>query len=124
MNIKENTKLILADRPYLTSVVALLLVTLAIVVMGAFNIRPSELQIPVRYTSFGITNFYRDRWYYLLSLVLFAVVVAIMHILVSIRLYQAKGRDLAVSFIWLSVIVLIIASIFIFAVLRVASLSQ
>lgn len=124
MNIKENFKLILADRGYLTAVVVLLLVTIGIVIMGAINIRPSELQIPVRYTSFGITNFYRDRWYYLLTFLLFAIVIAAMHILVSVRLFAAKGRGLAVSFIWLSVIVLIIASVFIFAVLRVASLSQ
>ena len=124
MKIQENFKLILADRGYLTALVVLLVIAFGIIVMGAANIRPSELQIPVRYTSFGITNFYRDRWYYLLSLVLFAVVIAVMHTLVSVRLYTAKGRGLAVSFVWLSVIVLIIASVFIFAIFRVASLSQ
>lgn len=124
MNIKENAKFILADRGYLTAVVALLAMTLVIILIGAANIRPSELQVPVRYTSYGITNFYRDKWYYLISLVLFAVAMSVMHMLISLKLYTVKGRGLAVSFVWLSVIMLVIAAVFMYAVLRVVALSQ
>lgn len=124
MNIKDNLKLILADRGYLAAIVALLGVTLLIVIIGVANIRPSELQVPVRYTSYGITNFYRDKWYYLITLVVFALAVTAMHGLISFKLYAVKGRGLAVSFIWLSAIMLVIAAVFMYAIFRVVALSQ
>lgn len=124
MNIKDNIRLVLADRGYLFAIVTLLVAVFIIFVLGATNIRPSELQVPVRYTSFGITNFYRDKWYYLLAFVVFGLAVAVMHALISLRLYALKGRGMAVSFIWLSVIMLVIAAVFIYAVFRVVSLSQ
>lgn len=124
MHIKENLQLVLADRGYLAAIVALLVVTVLILILGAVNIRPSELQVPVRYTSFGITNFYRDKWYYLLAFLLFAIAVAVFHVLIGIKLYALKGRGIAVSFVWLSVVLLSVASVSIYAVFRVVSLSQ
>lgn len=124
MSVKDNFKLAFSDRGYLFAIGGLLIISTVIVLMGAFQIRPSELQVPIRYSSFGITNFYRDRWYYLLGFIFFAVMVAIMHVLISLKLYESKGRQLAIAFIWLSVITLVIASVFIYAILRVVSLSQ
>lgn len=124
MNLKDNFKIAFSDRGYLIAFVGLVLVALIIILMGIFQIRPSELQVPVRYSSFGVTNFYRDRWYYLIGFVVFAVVVALMHVLISLKLYVAKGRQLSIAFIWLSVIMLTISAVFIYAILRVVSLSQ
>lgn len=114
----------MADRGYFAALVALVVVTVLILILGAVNIRPSELQVPVRYTSFGITNFYRDKWYYLLAFLLFAIAVAVFHVLISLKLYALKGRGMAVSFVWLSVVLLSVASVSIYAVFRVVSLSQ
>lgn len=124
MNIKDSLKLALADRGFIIALIGVGAATLLILLLGVFQIRPSELQVPVRYSSFGITNFYRDRWYYLLGFVAFALIIAVLHVLVSLRLYVSKGRELAVGFLWLSVIILLISSVFIYAILRVVSLSQ
>ncbi len=124
MHPKQVIKTIFSDRGYLIATLALIAVAITTIIISAFQIRVSELQVPIRYTSFGITNFYRDKWYYLLGFVVFIIFTAILHILISTRLYETKGREFAVAFIWLSTLVLIISAVFIYAILRVFQLSQ
>lgn len=87
------------------------------------SIHPSELQVVVHYSNFGTTNFYRDRWYYLLTFAGFVVVMAILHSLVVYRLLNAKGREFALAFIYLSFIILAVAVALFYQILKVASLS-
>ncbi len=124
MDPKQVIKTIFSDRGYLIATLVLVAVAVITVTISAFQIRVSELQVPIRYTSFGITNFYRDKWYYLLGFVVFIIFTAILHILISTRLYETKGREFAVAFVWLSTLVLVISAVFIYAILRVFQLSQ
>lgn len=89
----------------------------------AVSVRPSELQVVVHYTSYGTTNFYRDRWYYLLTFAAFIIVLAISHVAIAYRLLVSKGRDLMIAFIWLGFIILAIALALFSQILKVASLS-
>jgi hypothetical protein len=87
------------------------------------TVHPSELQVVVHYTSFGSTNFYRDKWYYLLTFAIFVVFVAVVHTGLTYRLLQTKGRQLAVAFTWLGILMLLIATALFYQVLKIASLS-
>lgn len=125
MNIKDNIKIIMLDRGYLLAVISLLIAMVVIVVLGGLQIRPSELQVPIkiRYSS-GIINFDREKWYYLLNFLVFAIFTAAMHIGISLKLYNVKGRQMALSFVWLSVVVLIIAAFFIYGALSIVLRTQ
>ena len=111
------------DRAFWAAWVAIGLIILVIIIIGAIYIRPSDLQVPVRYSGFGITHFYRDKWYYEIAFIVFAVLVAVFHTLISAKLLEVKGRQFALGFLWLTVVILAIAMVFILAILRVAALS-
>lgn len=123
MNIKPQLKEMIGDRSFWVAwgVIALLLVI--IIITGIVYIRPSDLQVPIRYSGFGVTHFYRDKWFYEILFMVFAVFVAVFHTLISAKLLQIKGREFALGFLWLTVILLVVSAVFILAILRVASLS-
>lgn len=102
----------------LASVVFLLVISFCI--YTGLHIHTSEIQIVTHYTAFGVTNFYHDRWYYLLSFVAFGIIVAIAHIILMAKLYTEKNRVFALAFGWLTVALIVIAWIIIAAILRVA----
>jgi hypothetical protein len=112
-----------ADRYVLVLLSVFLISCFAILVYLAISIHASELQIVIHYTSFGTTNFYRDRWYYLLSFVGFIIIMAILHTLITYRLLQTKGRDFAIAFIWLGITLVVISAALFYQILKVASLS-
>lgn len=124
MNFRSSLSHILADRAFLFAWILMLMLVVVIIILGASYIRPSDLQVPVRYSSFGITNFYRDKWYYLISFVLFGLLIVVMHTGISLRLLSAKGRPFALGFIWLSIAMLSVAAVTIYALFRVVTLSQ
>ena len=114
---------VLRDR-YLTTLLAVfLLASLVVLVYIGFSVHPSELQVVVHYTSYGSTNFYRDKWYYLVSFGLFVVIMSTIHCLLAYRLLQTKGRTFAVAFVWLGFIVLGVSATLFYQVLKIASLS-
>lgn len=98
----------LVTNRYLT-VLSIIIVLLAVlfVIYIAFAVRPSELQQVTHYTAFGVTNLYRDQWFYLLGFAVFAVLVAFLHIAIAIKIYITKGHPLAIMFAWLGIGVLI-----------------
>lgn len=110
------------DRSYLVPLVLGGLLVVILLIMGAVYIRPSELQVPVRYSSFGITNFYREQWFYQLTFMAFGLLVYIMHTLVGLKLYQQKGPGFAVAFQWLTVLLLFITLATVGAIFQVANL--
>lgn len=124
MNIKHSLLLAIRDRPYMTVWLIGLGFMLLLIILGAFYIRPTDLQVPVRYSSFGITNFYREKWFYELNFVLFGVLVGVFHSLIGLRFFEQRGRSFAMAFQWLTVIVLVIALATVTTILRVVSLSQ
>lgn len=124
MNYKEVFQTALRDRGYLVAVVVLGLVTVIATVLMITHIQPVDLQVTVRYSSFGITKFYRDKWYYLISFVIGIILIAVLNTALSLRIYDIKGRDMARGFIVLTIATVIIATVFMYGVLRVASLSQ
>ncbi len=85
-----------------------LLVVLVIVALGTIlyisvTIEASELRIITHYTAYGITHFYRDQWIYLISFALFAGLVALFGIAVSLKLLYQDREPLALLCGWISI---------------------
>lgn len=115
---------LLADRGYSLLLIAMTLLMLAIIIIAAIYIRPGELRIPVRYSRFDSKIYTLEQWYYLLNYVLFAVIVWVAHLLVSAKLYQAKGRIFALSFVAAGVTVLVVTLVYFLSIVKVVTLTQ
>lgn len=118
-----SVKQILSDRGLLSVLVLFLMSCVGVLIYLGIHLHPSDLQVVVHYTSFGSTNFYRDKWYYLLGFAFFIVMLVITHIALTAKILQDKGRDLALAFAWLNLIIVFITSVTVYQVLRIASLT-
>lgn len=115
-------QLLVSDRHLLVVVALFILICLAVLILLALGIHPSERQVAVHYTSFGTTNFYRDKWLYLLSFVGFTLVMAVAHVLLTFKVLQEKGKDLAIAFAWLGIIVALVSAALFYQILKIASI--
>ncbi|HUC96121.1 MAG TPA: hypothetical protein VMR16_00440 [Candidatus Saccharimonadales bacterium] len=117
--IKESLKQLVADRYLLalSSLIVLLVIIFSVIL--ALSIQPAELQLVSHYSAFGITNFYKDQWFYRYAFIIFEVVVGFLHIVISIKLLRVKGRPLAILLLWFGVVIIIIGFI---TALRIFSL--
>ena len=120
--ITSALQLLIADRYLSVLMVVFLAFCFVALIFLAVAIHPSERQVAVHYTSFGTTNFYRDKWYYLLNFAGFTVLLATLHTLITYKIFQAKGRALAIPFVWLGIVVVGISIALFYQILRVASI--
>lgn len=121
--ITSTIKQILADRVMLMLCTALIVGGVIYIVFLAFNLSPSDLQLATRYTSFGETHFYREKWWYLLSFVGFGLLFIVAHIGMLAKLYVIGLKQLAYAFAWLSMIILVLTFVYTYAVLGIAYLN-
>lgn len=89
----------------------------------ALSLEASDLQLAVRYTSFGETHFYREKWWYLLGFVGFGILYIVGHISLMVKLFVIGLRPLAYAFGLLSVIILILMFVYTYSVLSIAYLN-
>lgn len=73
-----------------------------------FSIHSSDVQLIVHYSAFGITHLYRDQWFYLIIFVLFELLIALIHIAISVKMLVIKDRNLAMMTAWLGVAICLI----------------
>lgn len=119
---KQDLQTLLSDRALIISLVAMVLLCLGLAIYSLLNLQVSAIQLPVRYSDYGLTNTYRERWYYLFSFPLFALLVAVLHTLIAVKL-RAKNRQLAIGFVLLTLTTLVFAVVVISAVTRLVSIS-
>jgi|TARA_B100001245_G_scaffold142721_1_gene106424 hypothetical protein len=120
--IIQHTQALVNDRHLLVALLLLLLAGVSLLVFLAFGIDPTERQVAVHYTSFGTTNFYREKWYYLLSFAVYVVVLMAVHSVITLKILQEKGRELAVVFAWMGLVLVVISAALLFQILKVASI--
>ena len=82
----------------------------------------SDVQLPVRYSGYGSTSIYRDRWYSLLSFGLFAILMGATNGYLIVKLHQAR-RGLSLGFALVSLAIGIVALVVAGAIFRLAALS-
>ena len=117
------TKDIVSDRQFITALAAVVVTSLIFSIYVAINLHPSELQVVTHYSAFGTTNFYRDKWFYLVGFIIFGIVNVLAYSALACKIFLHKGRELAVPFAWLGVLVAIVATSIVYQVLKVAALS-
>lgn len=86
------------------------------------SLRPSDLQVAVHYTAFGVTSFYKAKWWYMISFIIFGLILALVHSIIIVKLYVQERRQIALLFTCLSFLMLLIAWIIAHSVLKVAFL--
>ena len=119
---KSDIKTAITDRWWSSLVVANVIVCIIAVIIIAVSIEPRETQVITRYSSFGITGFYRSYWYYLYSYVALVLIMAVGHSAVSLKLMHMNRRDLALALLWSSLVFIVIAVLFALSITRIAAL--
>lgn len=122
--MKETLKQALRDRGFVTALIVSGIVLLAIGVLSIIEIRPNELQVPIRNTVFGITYTYREKWYNELSFVGFAAIVGVLNTLIAAKLYDIKDRRYGIGFEWLTAAILLICFLILVAIFNVISVVE
>lgn len=115
-------KLILADRALSLLLVLFLVVMIAYSIYVGISLRASDLQVAVHYTAFGETSFYRDKWYYLISFIVFGIIMGGTHAVLAIKLFIQGRRPLAISFVWLSLLLAVVAWLTTLSMFKIAFL--
>lgn len=115
-------KLIAADRLVLILLSVFILSCIGYCLYVVLALRPSDLQVAVHYSAFGNTHFYREKWYYLLSFLVFGITMAVAHTALVAKLYGQQRRQIVLVFIGFSFAMLVAAWILTWSVLRIASL--
>lgn len=87
---------------YLTVLSAgVVLLAIGLIIYMLVAVHPRDIQQVVHATTFGVTRLYVNQWYYLYSFAVFGILVAIIHIALSIKLYVTKGHPLALYLAWI-----------------------
>lgn len=119
--ITHSFKELITNR-YLTVLSTLtVLLTIAFVIYISVVVRPSELQLVTHYTAYGVTHLYRDQWFYLLSFGAFAIIVSLINIGISLKVYLTKGHPLAIMFAWFGLGIIVFAWLTSFSIINVWS---
>ena len=121
-NITTALKLLFSDRLVASLTILLVVVCIAYCIYVGVSLRPSDLQVAVHYTAFGGTTFYRDKWYYLITFIVFGLIIAVMHPILTVKLYAQGRRQIAVLFVTLSLLLILVAWLITWSVLRIAFL--
>ncbi|MGK2896755.1 MAG: hypothetical protein ACSLEY_04115 [Candidatus Saccharimonadales bacterium] len=111
------------DKRLLGLSIVIIVIAIIYVLYVALSLGPTEQQIATRYSAFGDTHLYRNKWYYLLTFIVFAVVVAVSHIMLMLKLKERGIRSLGVGLGFLTIILLVILFFITRAVLGIAYLS-
>lgn len=118
--IKRADLLALAkDRMAIVLLLATVAGVITILLVTLLRLHSSDVQIPVRYTSFGAANIYRDQWYALYIFPAFAVLVATFNTMIAVKLYSV-GRLAGIGFLGLTIFLLATCLVVTNAILNLA----
>lgn len=121
-DIVNTIKLVLADRLMTIFIIIFILFCGSYSTYVALSLHPSDLQVAIHYTAYGETTFYRDKWYYFITFVVFGGVIGILHSILTAKIYAQGRRQLALLFLGASFLVMVIAWFITWSVLKVAFL--
>ena len=116
-SLKLSVKRVLTDRAYLFLMGALVAVGVVYCFVTGFNVHQSDITVYTRYTSFGEVHFYKDHWQYLLTFVLFGVVVTLIHLALMVKLHNLDRRQTGVLIGLAGIVVLVLALIYTMSVM-------
>lgn len=112
MQYKDQLKLVIKDRPYITLMATVAFVAIVGTIYVLIAVEPRDIQVATQYTSFGETNYYKGRWYYLYGYALLFMAIAIGHALLMLKFHALERRDFGMLFGAGTIVVLIIGIIY------------
>lgn len=120
--ILSQLSVILKDRTLLT--LSLLIVLAGVMYIGyvSLSLQVKDIQVVTHYSAFGVTHFYRTKWYYLLAFVLFGLLVVLTHIIILIKLKSQNMRSLAIAYGWFTIALIAMAAVMTHSILSLAFL--
>lgn len=110
------------DRLATSLLIAFFLSTVVLFILALVNVHVSDVQVPIRYSGYGITNVYRDKWYTLLAFGVFGLIVFGANGYVAIKIHSAR-RGLSLGILSISLLIGVIALVVANAVFRLAAFS-
>jgi hypothetical protein len=119
---KEEISALFSDRTVVISLLLVIILCIVLCGVALVGLKVSDIQLPVRYSDYGMTNTYRDKWYYLLSFPLLAILVAVGHTMIALKLLS-KSRELTIGFLLISSVMLAFGIIVTAAVLHLVGVS-
>lgn len=119
--LKQSLKELFTNRYLTVLAIVSFVLALLFLVFILINVRPSELQLVTHYTAFGVTQLYRDQWWYLLGFGVFGLFTAFFHTALAIKMYVTKGSPLAIMILWLGIGIILFAWIMSFSIINVWS---
>jgi hypothetical protein len=122
-SIKSTFKQITKDRPLLMLCIGIIVLAVATMVYFILRLSVRELQIATRFSEFGETQFYRNKWYYLLNFIGIVGVIATAHILLMGKLVMREMRSFAVALGWMSLLLIVVTFLITYAVFSIAYLT-
>jgi hypothetical protein len=121
-NLLTTIKLVLADRFVAILLLTVIVGSLVYCIYVSLSLHPSDLQVAVHYSAYGDNRFYREKWYYLISFIIFGLITLFIHTVLILKFYALQRRQLAIAFSYLSILILMIAGIITHSILQVAFL--
>jgi uncharacterized membrane protein YidH (DUF202 family) len=112
----------LRNHSFLVFLILNLLLTLVCVGVVLFAINPSGAQIDVRYDYYASEFFLKDRWWYLIGLAIFPLIVFTTNTFISAKLNEEKGEKLTKMFMILTTGILLIFLLITIPLLKVVAL--
>lgn len=120
---KEVIKFVIKDKPALALLAVLGVVTIIVTILLFVWIRPSDIQIPIRYSGYDYSQqFYIDRWYERLSFVGFLLLQTLATAVLSMLMFARGYKVLAYFMLALGIFVAVIVAIVASAVTRTVTL--
>lgn len=121
-SITEQVKQVLRDRQLVTAIAAIIVTALVFMFYVVTNLQYRDTPVVTHYTAYGNQHLYDSSWFEILSFIGFALVVMVGHIVLMIKLSQTKDRNSAFVLFYATLMVMAIAFIIAYQVLRVAVL--
>lgn len=121
-NFKDTFKEISTSRVFVTLWIVLALQALIMLVITIVKGHIGSPGIPVRYDGLSNTGIFLANGSYLLNLGAFAVLVPVLNIIISLKIYAVRGRQLALLVLWATVVIMLIATVFTLALLGLGNI--
>lgn len=120
--IRETAKAILADRGYLSLVVAIIVIALIYILYVTTSIESRDIQVVTQYSAFGESHFYKSRWLYLYTFAGIGIVAAAINIAIMGKMLQYDRRSMGVAVGWVTIVFFVVATAVAHSVLQLAFL--
>jgi hypothetical protein len=121
INLKSAFQQAIRSRVFLVLWGVILIQAVVLIVLTLSLGRIGQPGVPYRYDGFSATGIFRDNGSYLLNFIFFAVAIPIVNSLVSLKMYAVRGRSVGLGILWLTVVVMLIATIFVAALLNIGN---